>query len=269
MKLVIPVFALFAFASSLAVALPALTESPAEPPPKSQFHLYLLLGQSNMAGRGVVGEQDKTPHPRVLMLHTNGTWQIAVEPVTHDKPALLGVGPGLAFGKVMAERNPGVAIGLVPCAYGGSPLERWQKGGDLYAQAVERARLAAQSGTLRGVLWHQGESDSKPGLAETYGERLAQMIRDLRADLGQPDLPFVAGQLGEFLHTRQTNNVPEALIVNEAIAQLPKQVSHAGFVKSKGLGHKGDQLHFNTAAQHKLGRRFAAEMLRVQARARE
>jgi len=239
------------------------TETTVKLPARSKFHLYLLMGQSNMAGRGLLGEEDKVPHPRVLMLDTNGVWQVAVEPITHDRPKMLGVGPGLAFGKAMAEKNPAVTIGLVPCAVGGTLLARWRRGGDLYSNAVHRAKLAMKAGSLQGILWHQGESDSKPGLAETYGARMTQMIRDLRADLGTPDLPFVAGQLGEFLYTRKTNNVPEAVTVNDAIARLPKEVPHTGFISVKGLTHKGDQLHFDGASQREMGRRFAAQMLRL------
>jgi hypothetical protein len=234
-------------------------------PAQEKLHLYLMMGQSNMSGRGKVEAEDRTPHPLVIMFTTNAAWEPAVEPITHDRPKLLGVGPGLAFGKMMAERNPDVIIGLVPCSLGGTPLSRWQKGGDLFSNAVHRAKLAMQTGTLRGVLWHQGESDSNRGKAETYGARLGQMIRDLRADLNVPDLPFVAGQLGEFLYTRGSNNVAEVRLVNDAIANLPQIVPQTGFVSSEGLTHKGDQLHFDTASERELGRRFASAMLKLQA----
>ena len=146
-------------------------------PVKEKFDLYLLMGQSNMAGRGVVGPEDKTPHPRVLMFTLKDRWEPAIEPITHDKPGMLGVGPGLAFGKAMAEKNPPVTIGLVPCAFGGTPLKRWQKGGDLYSNAVHRAQLAMKDGMLKGILWHQGESDSSASTnANTYSARLARMI---------------------------------------------------------------------------------------------
>lgn len=243
-----------------------LAEQSLKLPAKDKCHLYLMMGQSNMSGRGKVEVEDRTPHPRVLMFTTNAVWQPAVEPVTHDRPKLLGVGPGLAFGKVMAERNPEVIIGLVPCSLGGTPLSRWQKGGDLYSNAVHRARLAMQTGTLKGVLWHQGESDSNRGKAETYGARLGQMIRDLRADLDAPELPFVAGQLGEFLYTRGSNNVAEVRLVNDAIVNLPQIVPQTGFVSSEGLTHKGDQLHFDTVSERELGRRFANVMLNLQKR---
>lgn len=182
--------------TSLTAALARTPAAPVKLPAQEYFHLYLMLGQSNMSGRGAAGEEDRTPHPRVMMLTTNGVWQPAVEPVTHDRPTMLGVGPGLAFGKALAEANPEITVGLVPCSMGNSPLSRWQRGGDLHANALQRAKLAMSSGTLKGVLWHQGESDSKPGLAETYGARLDEMIQHFRQEIGVPGLPFVAGQLG-------------------------------------------------------------------------
>jgi hypothetical protein len=243
----------------------AETNSPANVklPSREKFHLYLMMGQSNMSGRGKVEAEDKTSHPRVLMFATNDVWQSATEPVTHDRPKMLGVGPGLAFGKTLAEKYPEATIGLVPCSVGGTPLSRWEKGGDLYASAVRRAQLAMRVGVFKGVIWHQGESDSSPGKAETYGKRLDQMIRDLRADLGSPDLPFVAGQLGEFLLTRGSNNVAEVQLVNDTIAKIPSRVPHTGFVSSTALNHKGDALHFDAASQRELGRRYAKEMIEL------
>lgn len=240
------------------------TKTTASLPAKEQFHLYLLMGQSNMAGRGAIEQEDQTPHAYVLMLDTNATWQIAIEPVTHDRPTFLGVGPGLAFGKAMAGNNPGVTIGLVPCAVGGTPLKRWQKGGDLYSNAVHRAQIAGEAGTLKGVLWHQGENDSDTeASARSYGGRLANMIQDLRADLHVPELPFVVGQLGEFLSTNE-NKSPFARTVSKALAQIPQAVPHTGCVSATGLGHKGDEVHFDTASQRDLGRRYAATMRRLQ-----
>ena len=166
-------------------------------PVKAKLHLYLLMGQSNMAGRGKIGPEDKTSHPRVLVFTLANKWEPAVEPITHDKPTMLGVGPGLAFGKAIADTQTNVTIGLVSCAFGGTPLKRWERGGDLYLNAVHRARLAMRDGTLEGILWHQGESDSGSSTnANTYGDRLARMIKDIRTDLGVPNLPFVVGQIG-------------------------------------------------------------------------
>jgi hypothetical protein len=234
-------------------------------PVKARLHIYLLIGQSNMAGRGKLGPEDKTPHPRVLMFTPGNEWAPAVEPITHDKPTMLGVGPGLAFGKAMAEQEPGVTIALVSCAFGGTPLRRWEHGGDLYSNAVQRAKLAMRDGTLKGILWHQGESDASASTnATTYGDRLAKMVLDLRADLGAPNAPFVAGEIGEFLYDRGPEHTPYARTVNEAITKLPEKTPAAGYVPSKGLKDKGDVLHFDSASQHEFGRRYAAVMLQVQ-----
>src|SRR5438445_12927696 len=108
------------------VMLGICTAAFAAPAPKEKFHLYLLVGQSNMAGRGEVEEQDKTPHPRVFSFDEKEQWVPAVEPLHFDKPKIADVGPGLAFGKAMAEAEPDVVIGLIPCAVGGSPLASWQ-----------------------------------------------------------------------------------------------------------------------------------------------
>ncbi len=261
---------LLAFAlCSAAAATAAQTNAPApavQLPVKAKLHLYLLLGQSNMAGRGKLAAEDQTPHPCVLMFTLANQWEPALEPVTHDKPTMLGVGPGLAFGKAMAAHDPGVTIGLVPCAVGGTPLKRWQQGGDLYSNAVHRARLALLDGTLKGILWHQGESDSGTITnANSYGDRLAQMIQDIRADLGCPDLPFVVGQIGEFLYDRGPDHSPYARVVNAALAALPGKVPATACASSKDLKHKGDQLHFDAASQRELGRRYAVEMIRLQA----
>ena len=96
-------------------------------PAKDKFHLFLLAGQSNMAGRGVVEAQDQVVNPRVLMLSKEGKWVPAVDPMHFDKPA-AGVGLGKTFGQIIAEANPGVTIGLIPCAVGGSPVDTWKPG---------------------------------------------------------------------------------------------------------------------------------------------
>jgi hypothetical protein len=238
--------------------------SDAKLPDRAHLHLYLLMGQSNMAGRGEISQEDETADPRVLCFTLGNRWEAAVEPITRDRKSGLGVGPGLSFGKQMAANNKEVKIGLVPCAVGGTPLRRWVRGGDLYSNAVYRAHLAMKDGTLKGVLWHQGESDSGAKTnAASYGDRLAQMIKDLRTDLQSPDLPVVVGQLGEFLYDRGPDKSPYARVVNDALARLPEKVPHTACVFSKGLSHKGDVLHFDGTSQREFGKRYAREMLKL------
>jgi len=235
-------------------------------PAKNEFHLYLLIGQSNMAGRGKVEAEDKVPHPRVLMFTKANDWAPAVDPLHFDKPTIAGVGLGSTFGRVMAEANPNVTIGLIPCAVGGTPLSRWQKGGDLYEQALVRAKTAMKDGTLKGILWHQGEGDSgNETTAKSYAARLSQAVKDWRKDLGDSDVPFVAGKLGLYLAKQNKEGKPSYWpLVNEQIASLPKLLPHCAIVESEGLKHKGDQVHFDTPSLHEFGKRYAEKMQALQ-----
>ena len=233
------------------------------PPTRGNFHIYLLMGQSNMAGRGALEPAALADEPRILALNTNGQWVVARDPL-HQKDGRTepGVGPGMSFAREMLKADTNIVVGLVPCAVGGTPLRRWVKGADLYERAISRAKLAAQSGMISGVLWHQGESDSdKKENAETYKARLMKMFQDLRADLGTPNLPVVVGQLGEFLPPEKH---PFADTVRAAIKNIPVTLPHAGLADSVGLGDKGDKLHFTAEAQRQLGARYATAMRELQ-----
>lgn len=229
--------------------------------------LYLLIGQSNMAGRGKLDGRSQ-PHPRAWMFTRDQCWAPAADPIHFDKPE-AGVGPGLTFASTMADAAPSsdAPIGLVPCAVGGTPLDRWSRGGDLYEMALRRCR-AAMTGddrpkVLRGILWHQGEWDAmEMDTSETYGQRLAAMIASLRADLETADCPIVVGQIGEFLDGQE--KFPGTRLINAALQALPEQVERCACVSAAGLAHGGDQLHFSADAARELGRRYAAAMLGLQ-----
>jgi hypothetical protein len=224
------------------------------------MHIFLLAGQSNMAGRGEVGETDRTPHPRVFALNKNDQWVIATEPVHFDKPAVRGAGPGLAFAKDIAERNPDIRIGLVPTAVGGSGIQTWTPGGyhektGLYPwdDAVRRLGIAMQAGELKAILWHQGESDSSPERSKLYETRLHDLIRRFRDVAGNELLPFIVGQLGQFKEWSDGRK-----LVNAVHENVPAQIERTRFVSSDGLNHIGDKTHFDAPSARELGRRFAA-----------
>lgn len=243
---------------------PLNADEPALPKP-ADFHLYLLMGQSNMAGRGVVEAQDKIAHPRVMKFSKDRKWVPAVDPLHFDK-SQVGVGLGKTFGEVMAEAHPQATIGLIPCAFGGTPISRWQKGADLYLNAVERAQAAMKAGTLKGILWHQGETDSGNAMvAPKYGELLAKLVTDLRTDLAAGDAPFVAGQLGQFLNRGQKDKPSLWPVINEQLDALPTKLKRAATVSSEGLTHKGDSLHFDSPSFREFGKRYAAAMKKLQA----
>jgi hypothetical protein len=235
-------------------------------PAKESLHLYLLVGQSNMAGRGVVETQDQKPHPRVLMLSRDGTWVPAVDPMHFDKPA-AGVGLGKTFGAIIAEAQPGVTIGLIPCAVGGSPIDTWKPGvfypatkSHPWDDMAKRLEVALKSGTVKGILWHQGESDSLPELAQAYEAKLHDLIQRLRAAVKNPEVPFIAGQMGKFADMPWT---AEKTIVDQAHQTLPKKVANTAFVSAEGLQHKGDKIHFDSASLRELGKRYAEQFLKM------
>ena len=240
--------------------------------------LYLLIGQSNMAGRGTVTEANRLSSERVWKFTKEGAWAEGVEPIHFDRPN-TGAGPGLAFARAMIDgaaqpesapyqSGADVEIGLVPCAEGGSPLSRWQPGADLYANAVARMKAAlATGGRLRGILWHQGEADSwTKESASTYGVRLTNVVTRLRAELGVPYVPFIAGEVGAHYGVSIEKRGGKSFVaevnrqIRWAIAHLPA----AGWVSAEGLKPGPDGIHFTTESAYTLGRRYAAEMKRWQ-----
>ena len=254
---IIPV-ALVAAIYSTQVA--TLVEGAAPDVSKENFHLYLLAGQSNMAGRGKVEPQDNKPHARVLMFARENEWKPAVAPLHFDKP-FAGTGLGRAFGIRVAGANPKIVIGLIPCAAGGSPISTWKPGGyhgqtksHPWDDAIKRTKLAMKDGVLKGILWHQGESDSREGLAEIHEAKLHDLVARFRKELNAPEVPFIAGQMGQFKE-RPWNDAKNK--VDAAHRTLPEKVRRSAFVNSDGLEHKGDKVHFSAAAFRELGERYA------------
>jgi hypothetical protein len=242
----------------VSVALPASLGA-AEPalPAKRDFLIFLLAGQSNMAGRGKPLEtQDQTAHSRVLVLGKEQTWAPAVDPLHWDKPPVVGVGLGLSFGKAVTEALPEKTVGLVPAAFGGSAISEWAKGAKHYTNAVERTKLALRDGTLAGILWHQGESDATAERAAVYASKLDRLIEDLRIDLASPEAPFIAGTLADNPSRAGGEQV------NAALRSLPDRLKRTGCVEAKGLQLSADGVHFNAASYREFGRRYAQEWLR-------
>lgn len=230
------------------------------PQEKSQFHLFLLVGQSNMAGRGPIDDEAVRSHPRVLMLDQSGRWVPAIDPLHFDKPKMVGVGLGKTFGKDYAEEHPNVTVGLIPCAVGGSPIAAWEPGGfhdqtntHPYDDAIPRAKLAMQSGVLKGILWHQGESDSTSARASVYEEKLHALVARFRNELAAEKVPLVVGQMGQF-DERPWSEARK--LVDAAHREIPLRVPRTAFASSDSLTHKGDQTHFDTKSYRELGHRF-------------
>jgi hypothetical protein len=188
--------------------------------------LYLLIGQSNMAGRGpLTAEYEDVSSKNVLMLNKENNWVPAKNPLHFDKPKVAGVGPGLSFGIAMAKLNKRHKIGLIPCAVGGTSIDVWQPGGydkatdtHPYDDMLLRLNEALKSGTLKGVIWLQGEADSSPEKAAVYLNKLETLIQRLREIVKNPALLFVAGELGQFREQYQN--------INKELAHLPDKVAN-------------------------------------------
>lgn len=228
----------------------------------SNFHLYILMGQSNMAGRGEISEEYKNEsNPRVFMLDKNNQWVLAHHPLHFDK-TVAGVGPGLAFAIKMANENLDIKIGIIPCAVGGTPIRTWQPGSYdsatkkyPYDDAIVRIKAAMKSGVIKGMLWHQGEADSKPEAAAIYIPQLKTLIERIRTITDNASLPVVAGELGRYKEQYQN--------INNELKKLPATVQSTAVASSEGLTDKGDGSHFNSSSAEKLGVRYAEQMQRL------
>ena len=222
---------------------------------------FLLIGQSNMAGRGDFGEVSEIINEKCFMLR-NGRWHPMREPINPDRAIFdyfhSGRGLSASFADEYAKHF-NENIGLIPCADGGTSLSEWMPGKILYDNAVNNAKLAQRTSELTGILWHQGESDCAPELSETYCQRLQTMMAQLRQDLGIPDLPILVGGLGDYL--TGCERFPEVANYRAMNLQLQKFAAEdirCEFVDATGLEGKPDCLHFTAAAQEEFGKRYFA-----------
>lgn len=241
---------------------------------KEDFHIYLFIGQSNMAGRAPVEHQDLAVIERTYVLNKRDQWEPAqpwplpessfqdmqglnrystVEVLTK----LNGLNPASYFAKTLVLNLPEIGVGIVSNAKGNTAISEWAPGSELYREAVRRTREAMRYGTLKGILWHQGESDrTNPA----YMERLAALIESLRRDLGVPDLPFIAG---EILTAGDPQKVEASKQFNSRLATLPDLVPHTAVASAAGLRDIGDATHIDADGQRLLGQRYAVLALEL------
>lgn len=218
------------------------------------IHSFLLIGQSNMAGRGYIEDAVEIDTSRIWVLR-NGRWQRHYRPVNGDRP-FSGVCLAESFAAEYAKTYD-VDVGLIPCADGGTRLEQWQVGSILYDHAVAQARLAQRTSTIAGILWHQGEGDCAVNLYSTYAKRFKPMLDGLRNDLSLHDIPFLIGGLGDFLpKCPHDANLVNYHLLNNVFEQISTENTCVGYVSAEGLTANPDQLHFNAASLHEFGLRY-------------
>ena len=111
-----------------------------------------------------------------------------------------------------------VRVGLVPCGVNNSTIGEWND--SLYERTLRRIQEASKHGVVKGILWHQGESDCGDASSSKYRDMLSRTLNRFRRDLGKPDLLMV-GQMGQFTrwHYGQ-NRVNEAQEIVQDDTQL-------------------------------------------------
>lgn len=229
-----------------------------------ELDLYILAGQSNMAGRGVMTDLLKALHnDQVWMLNKDLNWTLAKHPIHFDKPSVAGVGPGLSFGIAMANAHPGRKIGLIPCAVGGTSIDKWQPGAfdkvtstHPYDDAVLRITHAMKHGKVKGMIWLQGEGDSNEALSLVYLDKLEALVRQIRKLTGEKNLPVVVGELGRFKDNYQ--------LINRELNKAPSRIKNLAVADSEGYTDKGDHTHFDANSADSYGVRFARQMQLLQ-----
>ncbi len=214
------------------------------------MHSFLLIGQSNMAGRGYLNEAHEIDISRIYTLR-NGRWQRMFRPINPDR-SFSGVNLAESFAEAYAKKY-NVDVGLICCADGGTKLSQWMPGELLFDNAVNNAKLAARTSEIVGVLWHQGESDSTEELYPTYQVRLETMMQALRKELNLNDIPIILGGLGDYLEFYPLKNYVH---INCALQNIAASKDMFGFASAEGLTSNPDNLHFNAQSLYDFGHRY-------------
>lgn len=250
----------------------------------SNFYIYLCLGQSNMEGAAKAELQDSFVNPRFQVLSAvdcanlgreKGNWYPAIPPLCRCRTNL---GPTDYFGRTMVEKLPeNVKVGVIVVAVGGCKIELfdkenyqtyvetapgWMKGmireydGNPYGRLVEMAKLAQKDGIIKGILLHQGESNSNDSL---WTRKVKGVYDNLMNDLNldPENIPLLAGE---------TVNADQGGIcagMNNIIATLPQTLQNSYIISSAGCADGPDNLHFSAAGYRELGKRYAEKMLQL------
>lgn len=216
---------------------------------------FLMIGQSNMAGRGFIHEVPPIYNERIQMLR-NGRWQMMAEPINYDRP-VSGISLAGSFADAWCGKNEENMIGLIPCAEGGSTLDEWAVDGALFKHALNESKLAMQNSELSGILWHQGESDSSNGNYKVYYQKLHLIVTALRKELDAPNIPFIFGGLGDFLGKEGFGkHCTEYELVNQELQKFAFEQDDCYFVTATGLTSNPDGIHIDAISQRKFGLRY-------------
>jgi len=255
--------------------------------PDPKFFIYLCFGQSNMEAGARPEEQDKGPvDPRFQFLaavdnprkdRKMGNWYVAEPPINRPEN---NMGPVDWFGRTMVANLPKeYRVGVINVSVAGAKIELWGKDtykvyldsaqtwmknickqydGNPYKRLVDMAKIAQQDGVIKGILLHQGESNSSdPDWPKKVKAIYDDLMKDLK--LKPKNVPFLAGEL----KSKEEHGVCYAFNTN-ILPNLLKVLPNSYIISSKGVKGSTDQFHFNTAGMRELGTRYAIQMLKIQ-----
>lgn len=225
------------------------------------MYSFLLVGQSNMAGRGYPQDVEPIPKEGIYVLR-NGRWWPMYVPVNPDR-VTAGINLAETFALRFLQDHPGDTVGIIPCADGGTRLDQWLPGDVLYDHAVMMTKLAQRSSTLCGILWHQGESDCPDDRYPYYEEKCSRILQQLRADVGAPEVPVLLGGLGDYLPNYHKAYCVNYVHINRALQAMAEKIPGFTYVSAEGLGSNPDMLHFSAVALREFGHRYYEAYLPV------
>lgn len=249
-----------------------------------KFYVYLCIGQSNMEGHAKFEPQDTIVNKRFQVLEAvdcdnlkrkKGQWYTAVPPLSR---CTTGLTPADYFGREMIANLPeDVKVGVINVAVGGCKIELFDKDnyesyvstspdwlksmvtqydGNPYARLVEMAKIAQKDGVIKGILLHQGESNTNDPL---WTKKVKVVYDNLLKDLNlkAESTPLLAG---EVVNADQGGICAS---MNKIIATLPETIPNSHVISSSGCPDGADNLHFSAEGYRILGKRYAAKMLEI------
>jgi hypothetical protein len=231
-----------------------------------ELDLYLFIGQSNMAGRGYINEAlgDMNPISNTYLLTPGLSWEVASNPLNkysniRKELSMQRISPAYGFALNIQGKttNP---VGLIVNAQGGSSMAMWTKGSaeGLYEKSVLRAKEAQKWGKIKAILWHQGESNSSSTAVSAYPNQLKAMVENFRADLNEPDLYIVAGELAYWRGGGTGSNA-----FNTMIRTISGFIPNSDYVSAEGFTPLIDNTdpHFDRASNIELGKHYADKVV--------
>ncbi|MBQ8414245.1 MAG: acetylxylan esterase [Clostridia bacterium] len=209
----------------------------------------LLIGQSNMAGRGFAEDVEPISDDRILMINQSNEWVKMEEPIHFDKSA-AGVGLAASFAKAFVDTFD-CEIGLIPGAFGGTSISDWAVGGIYYERALEMAKAAQKDSEICAILWHQGESNRNNH--STYAEKLQVILDSFIADLGldADKVIIITGELREI-----STNVSQRDTFHAQLNKLSDVYKNYGVADAEGLTLNKDIIHFDAPSLRVFGYRY-------------